>query len=255
MIHMGTLTACMAAAPWLPSIPLAVQHGQAEIVILATFSPASATEQVIVKVPEEPVPEREPEREPVEEPVPEEPIEFAPDERPEHQPVPEPVRRKDTERDLERTTLEVAETYVPPPPPPPRKQPKVEKHPEHETPKEVAKLERASVASVPSVAIRIVMEAGALVDELPKKLAINAPPPYPADALLARIEGRVVLKVKIETDGTVAKAQVETSSGHNSLDKAALEAVKLWKFEPARRLGRAIAYEVAVPVRFSIRRG
>lgn len=142
-------------------------------------------------------------------------------------------------------------------PSPGRRPQRAEKLAEQETPSDpqdnTGPLKRGSIASSPSVAVRIVIEAGAMGDDLPKKLAVNAPPPYPPDAWQAGIEGRVVLKAKIDVDGTVDDISVETSSGHKSLDKAALDAVKRWKFEPARRFGRAIVYEVAVPVRFSIR--
>lgn len=94
---------------------------------------------------------------------------------------------------------------------------------------------------------------GAQVDELPRKLPANASPVYPADALSAGVQGRVLLKVDVQKDGGVSSARIEASSGHPSLDQAALAAVRNWRFDPARRAGIAVAYEVLVPVRFSIR--
>ncbi|MCX5823464.1 MAG: energy transducer TonB [Deltaproteobacteria bacterium] len=40
------------------------------------------------------------------------------------------------------------------------------------------------------------------------------------------------------------------SAGHEILDRAALEAVSTWRFEPGRREGRAVTMSVEVPVRF-----
>lgn len=96
---------------------------------------------------------------------------------------------------------------------------------------------------------------GAEVDQLPRKLPYNLPPPYPQDALFARIQGRVVLAVVITSEGAVRNAIVETSSGYSSLDNAAIGAVRSWRFEPARRRGIAVEHEVLVPVNFTIRQG
>ena len=91
-----------------------------------------------------------------------------------------------------------------------------------------------------------------MVDSLPRKLPQNAAPPYPQDAWLARIQGRVVLRVLVQPDGLVRSAAVHLSSGSSSLDDSALTTVHGWRFEPARRRGTAVAHEVLVPVRFTI---
>jgi protein TonB len=77
-------------------------------------------------------------------------------------------------------------------------------------------------------------------------------PEYPAEALQRRLEGRVVLRVKIDTGGRVAATSVLRSSGHPILDEAASQAVLRWRFDPPMRFGVAISTEVAVPVRFRI---
>lgn len=98
-----------------------------------------------------------------------------------------------------------------------------------------------------------VVQAGAnTVDSFPRKLPLNAAPPYPEDAWLARIQGRVVLKVLVESSGDVSSVAVHASSGTASLDDSALTTVRTWRFEPARRRGSAVAHEVLVPVRFTI---
>jgi protein TonB len=92
-----------------------------------------------------------------------------------------------------------------------------------------------------------------VVDEMPRKHPGNPVPPYPTDALFARLEGRVVLRVKIAASGLVERAKLETSSGVESLDDSALTTVRTWRFFPAKRTGAAVAHEVLVPVNFRIR--
>ncbi len=102
--------------------------------------------------------------------------------------------------------------------------------------------------SVASIASR--QEAGQL-DALPTQI-YSPQPEYPADALRRRLEGRVVLRVKIETSGRVGATSVLRSSGHSILDEAARQAVLRWRFDSPKRLGVAVHSEIAVPVRFQI---
>jgi len=79
----------------------------------------------------------------------------------------------------------------------------------------------------------------------------NPAPQYPPDALKARQTGRVVLRARIAPDGSVVMASVYRSSGVRSLDRAALEAVRKWRFAPAESSSVPIR-EAAVPIRFLI---
>jgi protein TonB len=58
--------------------------------------------------------------------------------------------------------------------------------------------------------------------------------------------------MRITAQGTVADVQVERSAGHPDLDQSALEAVRRWRFEPARRGGEAVAVWVIIPVEFKL---
>lgn len=78
-------------------------------------------------------------------------------------------------------------------------------------------------------------------------------PRYPESARREGIGGITFLKFEIRVDGTVGKALVERSAGHRDLDLAAIEAVKLWRFDPARRGNQPIAVWVTLPVRFELR--
>ena len=94
--------------------------------------------------------------------------------------------------------------------------------------------------------------SGSEVDQLPRKLATNAAPPYPAEAILARQQGRVILRVEIAVDGRVLSVHVHRSSNVPSLDQAARNTVRHWRFEPARTNGKAVPFAIAVPVRFQL---
>lgn len=60
-----------------------------------------------------------------------------------------------------------------------------------------------------------------------------AKPMYPADALAQKATGTVTLRFLIDTDGTVADAVVQKSSGTPSLDEAARVAIAKCRFTPA----------------------
>jgi len=67
-------------------------------------------------------------------------------------------------------------------------------------------------------------------------------------------EGSVLLSTKISIEGNVVEVRIKESSGHSVLDRAAVKAVEVWAFEPARRMGIPIPMLVDVPVRFVLRR-
>lgn len=58
--------------------------------------------------------------------------------------------------------------------------------------------------------------------------------------------------MRITEQGRVEDAHVERSAGHPDLDQAALEAVRRWRFEPARRSGEPVAVVVVLPVEFKL---
>ena len=76
-------------------------------------------------------------------------------------------------------------------------------------------------------------------------------PRYPRTALNRGIGGTVQVRAVIATDGSVERMEVAESSGNRYLDRAAMEAVRRWKFKPAVRGGQAVAAEVIVPLEFN----
>lgn len=118
--------------------------------------------------------------------------------------------------------------------------------PSNESPKVVA--ERESAAARGSAGSR------GVVDGLPQDLASNPDPPYPPEALRARLEGTVILRIKIDAKGKVTSVQVHESSEVPALDQSALDTARQWVFEPARRRGVPVPYEFLKPVEFFLNR-
>lgn len=78
----------------------------------------------------------------------------------------------------------------------------------------------------------------------------NPAPAYPATSRRLHEEGRVLLRLYILADGSVGEVQLKRSSGAPRLDNAALNAVRHWRFLPARRGNQAIAYWTLQPIDF-----
>jgi protein TonB len=91
------------------------------------------------------------------------------------------------------------------------------------------------------------------VSQGPSPLATNRPPEYPEDARRRRQMGTVIVRVVVLSDGLVSEAVIVQSSGFDSLDDAAIVAVRSWRFVPAVVDGRPVQCEATVPVEFILR--
>jgi protein TonB len=80
----------------------------------------------------------------------------------------------------------------------------------------------------------------------------NPKPAYPTVARRMRMEGMVMLKVLVSRGGDILKIEMAQSSGYEILDKAAAEAVKNWRFVPARKGDVSVDEWVQVPVAFHL---
>ena len=76
----------------------------------------------------------------------------------------------------------------------------------------------------------------------------NPPPSYPSLARSKNIQGKVMLTVAVNTDGNASDVAIDESSGSSLLDEAARDAVRLWRFVPARRGSEIVEARVLVPV-------
>src|SRR5207253_230646 len=69
------------------------------------------------------------------------------------------------------------------------------------------------------------------------RLIHSVPPVYPSLAKLTRVSGDVVVDALIDASGNVKTVKV--LSGPTTLQQAAIETVRQWKYEPARLDGQA----------------
>ncbi len=78
----------------------------------------------------------------------------------------------------------------------------------------------------------------------------NPPPPYPPLSKRMGEQGQVVVRARIEANGTASQAEIRTSSGFQRLDQAALQTVKRWRYVPGKRAGVPEAMWFNIPIRF-----
>ncbi len=80
----------------------------------------------------------------------------------------------------------------------------------------------------------------------------NPPPSYPVLSRRLGERGRVVLRVLVNAKGTADKVELKSSSSSSRLDNAALEAVRRWRFVPARQGDQSVAAWVLIPITFAL---
>ena len=167
--------------------------------------------------------------------------------RPETPPAPPPPEPKPEPRPQPRPT------------PKPKPQP-VAKHPEP-TPLPVAVADPAPSDNAPVVPVAppepaptappAPPAAPAPVVDMPSSAADylrNPAPVYPPLSRRLGEQGRVMLRVLVEADGSAGNVIVAKSSGYERLDKAAVEAVRKWRFVPGKRAGVPEAMWYQLPI-------
>ncbi|MDC7715568.1 energy transducer TonB [Vogesella sp. LYT5W] len=80
----------------------------------------------------------------------------------------------------------------------------------------------------------------------------NPRPAYPPLSIELGEAGAVGLRVAVGADGRAQEVSVARSSGFPRLDRAALQAVRNWRFRPATRGGEAIPYTYVFNVDFDL---
>jgi len=139
----------------------------------------------------------------------------------------------------------------PPPPPPPKKRIQTPKPPEQES------LQPPPPPQPPSPPTEEELKEfakGAVVaiGELrPPRLIREVPPIYPKIAKQARVEGTVVLAVRIDAKGRVTEVKVLKSIP--LLDQAAVDAVRQWVYEPFLSKGKPTPVVFSVSAIFKLR--
>lgn len=172
------------------------------------------------------------------------------------------------------TIANAPKAVTPPAPPTPKPKPKpapVKPKPvvkTHPTPKSITvptkPIEEARHDEKPAAPAAAVAAAPAQKTEAPPQPTITEPlshggylnnsqPTYPAMSVELGETGTVRLTVLVTAQGLPANVSLAKSSGYPRLDRAALEAVKTWKFIPAKRGNEPIPYTFIVPVKFSLK--
>lgn len=118
----------------------------------------------------------------------------------------------------------------------------------------------ATVAAPPPAAAVVVapapMPAPAApmsVADLASKMVSATPPKYPLESRRKREEGTVILSVLLALDGGVADIGIAQSSGFPRLDKAALDAVRRWRWSPTLVGGKPVSVRGLVDIPFVLK--
>jgi protein TonB len=107
--------------------------------------------------------------------------------------------------------------------------------------------------SVASASGRDAASTGAITQYARPQGGYQVRPGYPATARRLGIQGTTMLRVHVLVDGRVGDVVVQETAGHSDLDQAAAEAVRRWRFDPARRGNDPVAMWVLLPVEFRLK--
>lgn len=115
----------------------------------------------------------------------------------------------------------------------------------------------APADSAPAPAEAQVAKSSAQTDSAPLFVAahdaayLNNPRPiYPSMSRRLGEQGKVMLEVHVQPDGSASKVSLAKSSGFPRLDEAAVDAVKRWRFVPAKQGNDNVAQVVIIPMPF-----
>jgi TonB family protein len=119
----------------------------------------------------------------------------------------------------------------------------------------------AIAACASATALRVVVDDSAAdssatkpkhVDVKMMKIVHQVTPQYPVQAKTDRLSGKVVLDAIIGKDGTVENIKVQQSL-REDCDRAAIDAVRQWKYEPVMLNGEPTEVETSITVTFSLK--
>ncbi len=124
-------------------------------------------------------------------------------------------------------------------------------------PRRKATLLSAILATVGLVALATIMPMLSVAQEKTKKYDVaprvtyKVEPQYTEDAKDRQVAGTVILKVTVRTYGGADNVAIVRSLDPD-LDAKAIEAVKLWRFEPAMKDGQQIDVDATIEVNFKL---
>jgi periplasmic protein TonB len=166
---------------------------------------------------------------------------------------PEPPQRQVVAPSKAQVTKPLAPVAVARPAPVPAAQP-AKAQPAQPLQPKVASQSVAAVASAQVAPAKPVAKK-AVAEVLSSKPSFREPPrqpSYPAQARRRNQQGVVLVEVRLDERGQQRSLNVLRSSGVDSLDRAALEAVAKWRFNPETSGGQAVPSHVQIPIRFAL---
>src|SRR3989344_591387 len=221
------LSLALHAAGWLlhgeaqpPALSAAQTREAPQVLRLAAV--LQQAEPAPVKLPEQPQPQPQQQRQVV---------------VPRKSPAPKPV----VQAPVAKATPAVAAQ-------PTQNQP-VQAQPTEATRQSAAVRAAAQAAPVKPVATKPVAEV------LSRKPSFREPPRqphHPSQARRRNQQGVVLVAVRLDERGQQRSLNVLRSSGVDSLDRAALEAVAKWRFRPETSGGQAVPSRVQIPIQFAL---
>ncbi|HUN67768.1 MAG TPA: energy transducer TonB [Burkholderiales bacterium] len=87
------------------------------------------------------------------------------------------------------------------------------------------------------------------LDVKPEPLA-PVDPPYPNDAYLRNIPGRVLVRLTIDAHGVVERAEILRADPPGQFEEAVLSAFRAARFSPGMRGGRPVGVQMTLEVRY-----
>lgn len=104
-----------------------------------------------------------------------------------------------------------------------------------------------AAAAAPTTEVPVAAAAG----DRPQPIADQSPPPsYPPAALRRGDSGTVVVRVDVDATGYPSNVTIIERSGSRDLDRAASDAVRRWRFQPAQSNGQPVPGSIEVPFDF-----
>jgi len=239
MVASGVHVAVALGLVWMPKAAITppVAVGGFEVVDLSAFGVAAVPEPEPIE--EEPIEEAkvepEPEPEPEPQPEPEPKVEALPE------PVPIPVPKPLVKPESQPKPVVIPKRR-PQPKPVQKAEPKPEPKPQTKPPAKPKKVQASAPGSqnafVPPTSTAAYLR--------------NPKPSYPPLAQRRGMQGVVLLLVEVSAKGYPTTVKVKKTSGFILLDKAALKAVRSWRFAPAKRGSVPVTASVEVPIRFTL---
>ena len=173
----------------------------------------------------------------------------------------DPIYMTEFVRLKRETKLQIKERKIPDPPPPEKRPPppKMQMRQVHTSQSNVPKMD------IPNLDIPLQTEqfSGSVIAGVQMGAAeistnviplVRIPPRYPMRAANRRIEGWVKIEFTITEQGTVKDAVVVEAQPSNIFNKAALNAIRRWKFKPKIIAGEAFEQRAVQVLQFKLKK-